>query len=93
MTDFVFLAKGVLSLVGVVLLLWHMDREWDRMQDRPQRARYMLLLAYGLLVAGASAEQAATDVVLGVRHWVSLVLSLALVGVASHSIAHSRAAR
>ena len=50
-TDFILISKGVCAMVGVMLLLWHINHEWIRMQG-DQRARYMLLLAYGVLSTG-----------------------------------------
>ena len=82
--------KAAFALVGVVLLLWHMDHEWEHVPN-DQRARYLLLLGYGVFQAGATYEQL-SDGVFGYRHLAALILSVALVGVAGYSIwcAHKR---
>src|SRR5690606_31943654 len=87
----VFYAKGILSGLGVVLLVVHMADIWDRMRDTAQRARYLLLLAYGVLVAGASTAQVARGQALALPHWPSLAVPSVLVAVAVYSIASERA--
>ena len=34
--------KGILALIGVLLLLWHMNHEWSNMRHGDQRARVQL---------------------------------------------------
>lgn len=52
MADTVFILKGVLALAGTVLLVAHMNRVWDETTDPAQRARYLVLLGFGVLLAG-----------------------------------------
>lgn len=85
------LIKAAFALTGVLLLLWHMNAEWPHMPRKDQRARYLLLLAYGVFQVGATTEQI-EDGTFGYRHLVALLLSVALAGVAAYSIrcAHKR---
>lgn len=79
--------KGLVSVLSVVLLIVHMDRQWDRMNSRAQKARYLCLLGFGVLISGASAEQLGEGLeVLSYRHLGALVMSTALAGVALYSI-------
>ena len=84
--------KGSLAVAGVILLVWHMDTEWERMGG-PQKARYLLLLGYAVLVAGASAEQIDEGTLVSYRHLASTLLSAALVWVAAYSIRSARVVR
>lgn len=86
----IYAAKGLLAVGGVVLLLWHMDHQWPLMTDAAQRARYLLLLGYGVFQAGATVEQLNDTAALGWRHVGSLILSAALVVVAGYSIHTAR---
>ena len=84
--------KGTVSAVGVLLLVFHMNTEWDRMHG-PQKARYLLLLGYAVLVAGASAEQVQEGLPVSYRHLASFALTVALVVVAAWSIRSARGTR
>lgn len=86
----IYAAKGILALSGVLLLLWHMDHQWPLMTDPAQRARYLLLLGYGVFQAGATVEQLNDVTPLGWRHVGALILSAALAAVAGYSIYTAR---
>lgn len=74
----IFIIKGVISMFGVLLLVYHMNSEWPRMKSVGQRLRYLVLLAYAVLSTGASAEQISEHSALGYRHLGGLIVSVAL---------------
>lgn len=82
--------KGGVAIMGVLLLVFHMNAEWNRMQSNDQRARYLLLLGYAVLTAGGTSEQLKEGVELSYRHLGSLLLCIALVLVTAQSIRNSR---
>lgn len=89
LAELIFTVKGLLALAGVLLLVWHIDRCWGSMRDRAQKARYLCLLGFGVLLAGASAEQLTVGSPLELRHWGSLTMSAALAATALYSIRKS----
>lgn len=55
-----YLIKGILGLLGTMLVLYHTNHAWDfvvRHGTYGQRWRYISLLAWMILVTGASAQQ------------------------------------
>lgn len=75
-TPWIILAKGAFAMIGVILLLWHMNREWVRINELDWRLRYLTLLAYGVLQTGASTEQLTDQVELEWRHLGGFVVSV-----------------
>lgn len=76
-----FVFKGLLALVSTVLLLVHMTRQWSRLQRTQtlgKRMRYITLLAYSVLVTGASAEQVSEGTLVSYRHLGSVVVAVLL---------------
>lgn len=76
-----FIAKGLIALLSTVLLLFHMTKEWGRMQEestRGQRMRYITLLAFSVLVTGGSAEQVTEETLVSYRHLGAAVVALLL---------------
>lgn len=87
-TEF-FLVKGVIALISTLLLLLHMNRIWTRLAQqatRGQRLRYGTLLAFSVLVTGASAEQVTQDAAVSARNVGSLIVTVLLVITAIVSI-------
>jgi peptidoglycan/LPS O-acetylase OafA/YrhL len=89
----ILITKGLFAITGVLLLIWHMDREWGQIHKSDQRLRYILLLGYGVLQVGATPEQIAEGVDLSFRHLGALVLSAGLVVVAAYSMWRSHKER
>lgn len=82
----ILITKGALAILGVLLLIYHMNHEWSHMAHPDQRARYLLLLGYGVLQAGATPEQLEEGIGISYRHLGGLATSIALVVVAVMSI-------
>lgn len=70
--------KGVMSLIGVLLLLYHIDERWESMKERAQKARFYLLLGYAVLSAASTYEQLEAGNY-GYRNLGGLILSVGLV--------------
>lgn len=70
--------KGLLAAASVVLLITHMQIEWRYLTSRAQRLRYLTLLGYAVLVAGATGEQLAEGMLLSYRHLGSIVVTALL---------------
>jgi hypothetical protein len=75
-TPWIIAVKGCFAFVGVLLLLWHMNREWPGLYGRDQRMRYLTFLAYGVLQAGASGEQYSQHIALEWRHVGGFIVSI-----------------
>lgn len=73
------MVKGLLAVVSVMMLIYHMNQRWAGIESTAQRARYYSLLAYAILVAGSSAEQVAEGMLLSYRHLGSILVTLGLV--------------
>lgn len=89
-----FLAlKGVLAVLGVILLILDMNSRWNRVTSVAQQARYLTLLGFAVLLAGASAEQVGEGMLLSYRHLGAMIMSVALVvtGVLSLRETHKNA--
>ena len=74
-----FLLKGALGMISVVLLIWHMNRAWCCVKRPAQQMRYLTLLAYAILVAGASVEQVSEGELVSYRHLGSVLVVLLLI--------------
>ena len=88
--ELVFTVKGLLALAGVLLLVWHMDHRWAQMKDNAQRARYLCLLGFGVLLAGASVEQHVDSATLELRNIGATVMAVAFFATALYSARHDR---
>jgi hypothetical protein len=55
-TEVFFLIKGIISVLSVILLLFHMSTS-QKVIRRPQRMRYVSLFGFAVVVAGTSARQ------------------------------------
>lgn len=61
MEDWFFAAKGITAFVGVVLLVWHMWLDWEKVTAWGQRLRYLTLFAFAASVVGRSVSQMSSD--------------------------------
>jgi hypothetical protein len=52
-----FVAKGLVGLLAVVLLVWHMARTWPTTLSTGQRLRYLALLIGATATGSASTSQ------------------------------------
>lgn len=75
-----YVVKGVLGLLATVMLIVHMSHTWDRMVSLGQRLRYITLLAFSILVTGATLEQLQQDAGVNYRNLGAMVCVLLLVG-------------
>ena len=91
--DLFYTGKGLLAGLGVLLLIVHMNSCWSCMADPAQRARYLCLLGFGVLLAGASAEQLRDQPGIELRNWGAMVMAAALVAVALYSMSRERRGR
>ena len=82
--------KGLIALVSVLLLLWHMTQAWCCVRSIGQKLRYLTLLAYAILVAGASLEQLHEGAMLSYRHLGSVFVTSLLVVAATVSLREAR---
>lgn len=65
-----YVAKGIIGVIAVILLLWHMSRSWDRFDPEGgigQRLRYLTLFYFAVLATSASVEQIKQNVVVNYR--------------------------
>jgi len=89
-TPWIIITKGCFAVIGVILLLWHMDREWSRLgeleKQLDRKLRYLTLLAYGVLQTGASTGQLTEGVELEWRHLGGLIVSALFVVTAACSL-------
>lgn len=86
----ILIAKGMLATVGVMLLVAQMNTAWPAMKDRSQKARYLCLLGFGLLVSASTTEQLNDGIVIEWRHIGGLVMSAALAGVSLYSLLYEK---
>lgn len=83
--------KGLLALVAVALLLIHMRSARQEAGLTPGRwLRYLSLLFFAVLLAGASVEQVNDAALVSYRNLGGLIGSLVLIVATSVSIAESR---
>lgn len=88
-----YVAKALLGLVSVILLLIHMNQTWDALLHRSklsQRLRYLTLLAFSVLVTGASLEQLNDDATVNYRNLGGMAVTLLLIVAAGYSIRDDR---
>lgn len=52
-----YIAKGILGVVAVCLIIWHMCRTWPNVTTSGQRLRYIALLMVTVLIASGSTAQ------------------------------------
>ena len=60
-----FVVKGVLGVIAVSGLLWHMLKVWNRLDDRGgvgQRMRYITLFYFAVFITSVSTYQVGSDV-------------------------------
>jgi hypothetical protein len=86
----IIMIKGLIALASVLLLLWHMTQAWCCVRTFGQKLRYLTLLAYAILVAGASLEQLNEGIVLSYRHLGSVAVTSMLVVAAVVSLRETR---
>lgn len=55
--DTFYISKGLLAMLGVVLLIWHMASSWDDIAKLGQRLRYITLLWFASTITQASVHQ------------------------------------
>ena len=84
--DKLLLVNGVLSLVGVLLLVCHMNEHWGRIGQHGHQVWYMCLFGYAVLVAGASAENLAYKVDYKIHHAGSTFMSVMLILAVAYAI-------
>jgi DMSO/TMAO reductase YedYZ heme-binding membrane subunit len=89
----IFLIKGLLALTSVLMLVYHMNREWNSLRSLGQKARYLSLLAYATLVAGSTVEQLDEGIQLSYRHLFSILVTAGLVVAMVISIRESHRSR
>jgi len=77
--EWLFLFKGTLGMISVIMLIWHMNQAWCCIKRPSQQMRYLTLLAYAVLVAGASVEQVSEGELVSYRHLGSVVVVLMLI--------------
>lgn len=92
MGGYVLAANAALSLVGVLLLVWHMNEHWSRIGDQGHQLWCMVLFGYAVLVAGASLENAVQGVELELHHLGSTTMSVLLIGAVAFAIRRDRKA-
>lgn len=88
-SDVFFATKGIVSLLSVVLLTYHMTTT-EKAMRLAQRMRYVTLLGFAVVVAGGSGRQLAEGEVIKPEHWGSLIVSIFLVVTALVSIRDER---
>ena len=90
MGDYVLAANAALSLVGVLLLVWHMNEHWSRIGNHGHQLWCMVLFGYAVLVAGASLENAVQGVPLEIHHLGSTIMSALLIAAVAFTIRRDR---
>lgn len=76
-----YMLKGLLAVAATVLLLVHMTRRWPVLLSEHRlgkRMRYLTLLAYAVLVTGASVEQVHDGSLVSYRNLGSAIVSILL---------------
>lgn len=85
------IVKGCIAIVGVLMLVGHMDRVWRHEALTPgRRARYIALLLGAMTVAYSSAEQLDQDAVVNYRNLGAMLFVLVTFVAAVLSIRESR---
>lgn len=86
-TEF-YAIKGILGLIATVLLVFHMMREWRRTRCLSQRMRFISLLAFSVLITGASVEQIQQHALINYRNLGACICILWLVVAIVVSLVH-----
>lgn len=88
-----FVLKGSVSLVAVALLLWHMRTVKRGALTLGRWLRYLSLLFFALLIAGASIDQMQSDAPVNWYNVGGLVGAFVLILAAAVSLLESRTIR
>jgi uncharacterized membrane protein YeiB len=84
-----FVWKGILALIGTILLVAHMARKREPM-TLGQTLRYLSLLYLAVLITGASVEQSNQDAVVNYRNLAAIPGVALLIVAACVSLYESR---
>ena len=77
-----YVIKGMCALLSTTLLLYHMTQVWPYLRSNAtigQRMRYYSLLAFSILVTGASGEQVQDGALVNYRNLGSLIVTIMLI--------------
>lgn len=74
-----YVIKGVVALVGTLMLIWHMASTWDETRGWGQRLRYITLLCCAAVFTFSSVEQTNQDTVVNYRNVGALMCVVLLV--------------
>lgn len=75
-----YTTKGVIALIGALMLITHMIIDGDYVHGWDQRMRYLTLLGYTMTVTLSSTMQVATHRdVIHIENWMGLILSVMLI--------------
>jgi hypothetical protein len=88
--DQFYLAKGFLSLVATLLLVFHMNEEWASEMSWARRLRYLSLLFFAALLTASTVEQVHEDALVSYRNLAAILGALLLNWAAIASIRESR---
>ena len=77
---------ALLGVVAVLLLVYHMTSIWCCLTSNAQRARYLALLGYAVLVVGANSERLLENDLVSYRHLGSALMASVLIIVTLLSI-------
>lgn len=86
-----FVIKGLLSMVAVAMLLFHMDHAWKtEALTLGRRLRYLSLFYFAAVIAGHSAEQVQHHARVGYGAVSGLVGAVLLIAAMAYSIREAR---
>jgi len=74
-----YVLKGVLALIGTLMLIYHMHKTWTWVTNWPQRLRYLVLFGFATLLTGASWEQINQGAPVNWRNIGAMLLAVALI--------------
>lgn len=88
-----YVIKGLVALLGTLLLLAHMEHEWRESMTWGRRMRYFTLLAYAIVQTTASVEQVTEQAPINFRNVLGMVAAGVLVAAMVVSIGETRKAK
>jgi hypothetical protein len=88
--DLFFAVKGIVAVVAVTLLIFHMNEEWAGVPNWGRKLRYLTLLGYAFSVTYASIEQHIDGAEINSRNVFGFAVTVLLVVTMVVSIRESR---